>query len=108
MSQSIEALRNSFKIPELKQRILFTLGMLVVYRLGAHVPTPGVNGQALAAIIGNQSGILVTVTRKIATPRQSGACASALACPTGTRTSSATVLGRECGSSTGSKWPGCF
>lgn len=58
MSQSIEALRNSFKIPELKGRILFTLGMLAVYRLGAHVPTPGVNGSALARIIGDQSGIL--------------------------------------------------
>jgi preprotein translocase subunit SecY len=58
MSQSIEAFKNSFKIPELKQRIIFTLVALGIYRLGAHVPTPGVNGQELAAIIGERGGIL--------------------------------------------------
>ncbi|HDL17664.1 MAG TPA: preprotein translocase subunit SecY [Bacteroidetes bacterium] len=44
----IESLQNVFKIPELKRRILFTLGILVIYRLGGHVPTPGINTQALA------------------------------------------------------------
>lgn len=44
----IQSLQNVFKIPELKRRILFTLGILVVYRLGGHVPTPGINTQALA------------------------------------------------------------
>ncbi|HHM23416.1 MAG TPA: preprotein translocase subunit SecY, partial [Bacteroidetes bacterium] len=44
----IESIQNVFKIPELKRRILFTLGILVVYRLGGHVPTPGINTQALA------------------------------------------------------------
>lgn len=58
MSQPIEAFRNAFKIPELKSRIFFTLGMLAVYRLGAHVPTPGVNGQALASIIGETGGLV--------------------------------------------------
>lgn len=58
MSQSIEAFKNSFKIPELKQRIIFTLVALGIYRLGAHVPTPGVNGQELAKIIGERGGIL--------------------------------------------------
>lgn len=48
MSQPIEAFRNAFKIPELKSRILFTLVMLAIYRLGAHVPAPGVDGAALA------------------------------------------------------------
>jgi preprotein translocase subunit SecY len=37
-----------FRIPELKRRVLFTLGMLCIYRLGSHVPTPGVDGSALA------------------------------------------------------------
>lgn len=52
MSQPLEAFRNAFKIPELKNRIIFTLVMLAIYRLGAHVPTPGVNGQALAEQMG--------------------------------------------------------
>ena len=58
MSQPLEAFRNSFKIPELKNRIVFTLVMLAVYRLGAHVPTPGVDGQELAKIIGEMGGLL--------------------------------------------------
>jgi len=52
VARPIEALRNALKIPELKRRIIFTLIMLAVYRLGAHVPTPGVNGRALAEMIG--------------------------------------------------------
>ncbi len=43
----MEKFQNIFRIPELKKRILFTLGILVVYRIGGHVPIPGVNGQAL-------------------------------------------------------------
>ena len=42
---------NLFKVPELKEKILFTLLCLVVYRLGAHVATPGVNVQALADFV---------------------------------------------------------
>ena len=41
-------LQNIFNIPELRKRILFTLMMLGVYRVGAHVPTPGVKGEALS------------------------------------------------------------
>ena len=40
MSEPIEAFRNAFKIPELKNRIVFTLTMLALYRLGCHVPAP--------------------------------------------------------------------
>lgn len=58
MSQPIEAFKNSFKIPELKQRIIFTLSMLAIYRLGAHVPTPGVDGGALSEYLGDQGGFL--------------------------------------------------
>jgi len=58
LAQPIQAFRNSFKIPELKQRIIFTVLALVAYRLGAHVPTPGVNGQALADKIGDIGGLL--------------------------------------------------
>ncbi|MBI5095527.1 MAG: preprotein translocase subunit SecY [Candidatus Hydrogenedentes bacterium] len=58
MSQPVEAFRNAFKIPELKQRILFTIFILAVYRLGCHIPTPGVDGAALSKMIQNmtQSG----------------------------------------------------
>src|SRR6266571_4310210 len=43
-----EKIRNIFQVPELKRRILFTLALFIVYRLGEHVPTPGVNAKALA------------------------------------------------------------
>jgi preprotein translocase subunit SecY len=52
VSQPIEALKNAWRIPELRNRIKFTLAMLAVYRLGAHVPTPGVDGQAMAEAVG--------------------------------------------------------
>ena len=54
----LEKLRNIFQVPELKRRILFTLAMFVVYRLGEHVPTPGVNARALAAAFESQRGTL--------------------------------------------------
>jgi preprotein translocase subunit SecY len=43
----IESLRAIAAIPELRNRVLFTLGMLAVFRLGSHIPTPGVNTEAL-------------------------------------------------------------
>ncbi len=58
MSQPVEAFRNAFRIPELKQRIIFTLGMLAVYRLGCHIPTPGIDGGALAASLAGKGGLL--------------------------------------------------
>ena len=51
--------QNIFKIPELRTRILFTLGMLVVYRVGAHIPTPGINGEALQDFLQKQGGALL-------------------------------------------------
>ncbi|MBA3270880.1 MAG: preprotein translocase subunit SecY [Acidobacteria bacterium] len=44
----MDSLRNLFAIPDLRNRVLFTLGMLAVYRVGSHIPTPGVNPAALA------------------------------------------------------------
>jgi preprotein translocase subunit SecY len=41
-------LKNIFNIPELRKRVIFTLLMLAVYRIGAHIPTPGVKGEALS------------------------------------------------------------
>ena len=50
---------NIFKIPELKKRILFTLGLLIVYRVGVHVPTPGIDGTALASFFAGKEGTLL-------------------------------------------------
>ncbi|MBI3620578.1 MAG: preprotein translocase subunit SecY [Nitrospirae bacterium] len=52
-------LQNIFKIPELRIRILFTLGMLAVYRIGAHVPTPGIKGEELSKFLHEQGGALL-------------------------------------------------
>ncbi len=52
----LEKLRNIFQVPELKRRILFTLALFVVYRLGEHLPTPGVNAKALAGAFASQAG----------------------------------------------------
>ncbi len=46
----LEALRNIFRIPDLRRRVLFTLGMLAVYRIGAFIPTPGINTELLESI----------------------------------------------------------
>ncbi len=54
-----EALQNIFKIPELKKRVLFSLGMLAVYRVGCHIPTPGIDSQALAHFFKQAQGTLL-------------------------------------------------
>src|SRR3954467_6916724 len=46
----LESLRNIFAVSELRNRVLFTLGLLAVYRVGNHIPTPGVNTEALAML----------------------------------------------------------
>ena len=52
----LEKFLNIFRIPDLRKRVFFTLGILAVYRLGAHIPTPGVNTQMLAQLFQSQSG----------------------------------------------------
>jgi preprotein translocase subunit SecY len=47
---------NIFRIPELRRRILFTLGMLAVYRIGIFVTTPGVDRAAMRKYVAGQSG----------------------------------------------------
>ena len=54
-----KSLQNIFSIAELRQRILFTMLMLAVYRVGCHVPTPGVNGQVLASFFEGSQGTLL-------------------------------------------------
>jgi len=50
--------QNIGKIPELKKRIIFTLFMLAVYRVGCHIPTPGIDGSALSAFFSARQGTL--------------------------------------------------
>jgi preprotein translocase subunit SecY len=52
----LQAFINVFKIPELRNKILFTLGMLVVFRIGHWIPIPGINQEALASFFQNQGG----------------------------------------------------
>src|SRR5262249_15976819 len=46
----INSIRNMFTIPDLRKRVLFTLAMLAVYRIGSHVRTPGIDPQALKVL----------------------------------------------------------
>ncbi len=55
----LEALKNIFKIPELKRRVLFSLGMLAVYRIGCHIPTPGIDRIALSHFFKQAQGTLL-------------------------------------------------
>jgi preprotein translocase subunit SecY len=51
--------QNIFKIPELKKRVLYTFALLMVYRIGCAVPTPGIDGDALAAFFARAKGTLL-------------------------------------------------
>ena len=46
----IQTFQNIFRIPELRRRVLFTLGLLVIYRLGGHIPSPGIDSRALGEL----------------------------------------------------------
>src|SRR5580693_8486844 len=52
----LEAFANIFRIPDLRKRLMFTLGLLAVYRLGSQVPTPGINVQRWEAIFSSAQG----------------------------------------------------
>src|SRR4030067_161409 len=54
----IGTFQNIARIPELRRKILFTLGILAIYRVGAYVPTPGVNAHALSQLFGQMEGSL--------------------------------------------------
>src|SRR5438309_10847069 len=61
MEKFFTAVSNMFKVPELRKRILFTLGLLAVYRLGAHVTAPGINSAQLAKVWADVAGTLLGV-----------------------------------------------
>ena len=55
----LEKLANIFRIPDLRRRVLFTLAMLAIYRLGGHLPTPGVNFLKLEQYFNQNAGSLL-------------------------------------------------
>ena len=57
----ISGIQNIFKIPELKRRILITFLFLAIYRVGVHIPTPGINGDALASFFAAARGTLFSL-----------------------------------------------
>ncbi|TKJ40409.1 preprotein translocase subunit SecY [candidate division LCP-89 bacterium B3_LCP] len=54
----MKSFQSVFRIPELRKRILFTLGIFIVYRIGSHVPSPGVNAEALGEFFKMQQNTL--------------------------------------------------
>lgn len=54
----MSGLQSAANIPELRRRVLFTLIMLAVYRMGVQIPTPGINGEALTAFFNQNAGTL--------------------------------------------------
>jgi len=61
MNRFIEAFRNLFRIPDLRNRVLFTLALLAVYRIGAHIPTPGINARALESLFSQGQGSVLGI-----------------------------------------------
>ena len=55
----IESFRNIFAIPELRRRVLFTFGLLAVYRIGCNIPTPGIDPQALVEFMAAMQNTLL-------------------------------------------------
>ncbi|MFN0103003.1 MAG: preprotein translocase subunit SecY [Bryobacteraceae bacterium] len=55
----LEAVANAFRIPDLRNRILFTLAMLAIYRLGGHIPTPGIDAERLEEFFRQNQGTLL-------------------------------------------------
>src|SRR5260370_7972374 len=61
MKRFVEALKNMFRIPDLRNRVLFTLALLGVYRIGAHIPTPGINAGALDELFKQAQGSVLGI-----------------------------------------------
>ncbi len=59
LERLVTSLQNILKIPELRSRVLFTLAMLAVYRVGAHIPTPGINNEELFKFLTERGGALM-------------------------------------------------
>jgi preprotein translocase subunit SecY len=58
MNKLFEAFANIFRVPDLRKRVLFTLGLLAVYRLGSHIPTPGIHLERWQEFFNRSSGTI--------------------------------------------------
>ncbi|MDO9288201.1 MAG: preprotein translocase subunit SecY [Thermodesulfovibrionales bacterium] len=56
---ALSSFKNIFRVPELKNRIVFTLALLTVYRIGGHIPTPGINGEELSKFLSEKGGAIM-------------------------------------------------
>ncbi|MGE5893956.1 MAG: preprotein translocase subunit SecY [bacterium] len=56
---ALARIQNIFKIEELKHRVFFTFALLAVYRIGCHIPTPGINGEELSKFLTERAGALM-------------------------------------------------
>src|SRR3979490_2575570 len=61
MNRFIEAVKNMFRIEDLRNRLFFTLSLLAVYRLGAHIPTPGINPEELRRVMEQAAGSVLGI-----------------------------------------------
>src|SRR5271167_2861514 len=61
MNRFIEAVKNMFRIEDLRNRVLFTLALLGVYRIGAHIPTPGINTAVLEQMFAQSAGSVLGI-----------------------------------------------
>jgi preprotein translocase subunit SecY len=61
MNRFFEAVKNLFRIPDLRNRVLFTLALLAVYRIGAHIPTPGINTTVLEQLFNQTAGSVLGI-----------------------------------------------
>src|SRR5438128_6928753 len=61
MNRFIEAVKNMFRIEDLRNRVLFTLALLAVYRIGAHIPTPGINTVVLGQLFDQSAGSVLGI-----------------------------------------------
>ena len=61
MNRFFQAFANLFRIEDLRNRLFFTLGLLAVYRIGAHIPKPGINTSALADLFKASAGSVLGI-----------------------------------------------
>src|SRR5580700_1054755 len=61
MNRFLEAVKNMFRIEDLRNRVLFTLALLAVYRIGAHIPTPGINTTVLEQLFNQSAGSVLGI-----------------------------------------------
>ena len=61
MNRFVEAVKNMFRIEDLRNRLMFTLALLAVYRIGAHIPTPGINTAVLEEIFKQSAGSVLGI-----------------------------------------------